>query len=178
MSKVEKAAIDTMFRTRWMIRSDYDAVCYIDEHSNPDPMTVEDLTRMHNAANVVGLVSEDHSLDVAAYLLYQMHETRIRILRMGVYPAARRQGHGTGLVNRVTEKPATKLAIERDEVSTVVRESDLPAQLMFRKAGFVASLPLLHDYFADGERGYYMRYVHPIEPSANRISGLLNEFDS
>ena len=76
---------------------------------------------------------------------FTSQQPRVELLHVFVAPTWRRQGIGKALLERFEPFPNTK---EEYYVQAVVPESELPVQLMLRKAGFKANR-VLRRYFVD-----------------------------
>ena len=82
---------------------------------------------------------------VVAFMIYELHRTRLHVLNFAVRRSHRRFSVGTQMM----EKLATKLSAERrDRILLEVRERNLPAQLFFRSLGYRA-ISVLKDFYED-----------------------------
>ena len=109
--------------------------------------------------------------EVAGFMIYELHKTRIHILSFAVHPDFRRQNVGTAMV----EKLVSKLAYQRrNRIVLEVRETNLPAQLFFRKLGFRATGVLKSFYEDTPEDAFLMQFrqAHESlqEDSSSRIA--------
>ena len=106
---------------------------------------------------------------VVAFMIYELHRSRLHMLNFAVTRSHRRLGIGT----RMMEKLAGKLTPERrDRIALEVRETNLPAQLFFRSLGFRAT-SVLKDFYQDTtEDAYIMQYLcQPEVEMPRRMAG-------
>ena len=138
---------------RWMIRRDMREVLGIEQDAFP--WSDEDFTRCLRQRNCIGMVAEAGD-SVVAFMIYELHRTRLHVLNFAVRRSHRRFSVGTQMM----EKLATKLSAERrDRILLEVRERNLPAQLFFRSLGYRA-ISVLKDFYEDTtEDAYLMQYL-------------------
>ena len=119
------------------------------------PWSDEDFTRCLRQRNCIGMVAESGD-SVVAFMIYELHRSRLHVLNFAVARSHRRLGVGT----RMMEKLVGKLSPERrSRIVLEVRETNLPAQLFFRSLGFRA-ISVLKDFYQDTtEDAYLMHYV-------------------
>ena len=151
MSQQEKVRI----HVRWMIRRDLREVLDIEQEAFEFPWSDEDFTRCLRQRNCIGMVAEAGD-SVVAFMIYELHRSRLHVLNFAVARSHRRYGIGT----RMMEKLVGKLTPERrSRIVLEVRETNLPAQLFFRALGFRAT-SVLRDFYQDTtEDAYLMHYV-------------------
>jgi ribosomal-protein-alanine N-acetyltransferase len=139
---------------RWMIRRDMPEVLGIEQEAFEFPWSEEDFTECLRQRNCIGMVAEIAD-SVVAFMIYELHRSRLHVINFAVARAHRRLGIGT----RMMEKLAGKLTPERrDRIALEVRETNLPAQLFFRSQGFRAT-SVLKDFYQDTtEDAYVMQY--------------------
>lgn len=148
---------------RWMVRRDMAPVLEIERESFEFPWREEDFVRVLRQRNCIGMVAEycnpklpENQLEVAGCMVYEMDKTRIHLLTLAVAPEFRRRGVGSQMVDALVKKLSTQ---RRRRITLEVRESNLPAQLFFRTAGFRA-VSVLRDFYDDtDEDAYLMEYV-------------------
>lgn len=140
---------------RWMIRRDMAEVLEIEQEAFEFPWSDEDFTRCLRQRNCIGMVAEAGD-SVVAFMIYELHRTRLHVLNFAVRRTHRRFGVGTQMM----EKLSTKLSAERrDRILLEVRETNLPAQLFFRSLGYRA-ISVLKDFYEDTtEDAYLMQYL-------------------
>lgn len=145
---------------RWMIRRDMPEVLAIEQQAFEFPWSEEDFTNCLRQRNCIGMVAEIAD-SVVAFMIYELHRTRLHVLNLAVARAHRRLGIGT----RMMEKLVGKLTPERrNRVALEVRETNLPAQLFFRSLGFRAT-SVIKDFYQDTtEDAYLMHYL--LQPAA------------
>jgi ribosomal-protein-alanine N-acetyltransferase len=103
---------------------------------------------------------------VVAFMIYELHRSRLHVLNFAVARSHRRLGIGT----RMMEKLVGKLSPERrNRIVLEVRETNLPAQLFFRSLGFRA-ISVLKDFYQDTtEDAYLMHYVSLVAAGAETV---------
>ena len=152
---------------RWMIRRDMSEVVAIERESFEFPWSEEDFTRCLRQRNCIGMVAEMAD-SVVAFMIYELHRTKLHMLNFAVLRSHRRLGIGT----RMMQKLVAKLAPDRrGRIILEVRETNLPAQLFFRALGFRATT-VLKDFYQDStEDAYMMQYCLDPLPAERRLAG-------
>jgi [ribosomal protein S18]-alanine N-acetyltransferase len=158
---------------RWMIRRDMPEVLAIENTSFEFPWSEEDFIRCLRQRNCIGMVAECEER-IVGYMIYELHRQRLHLLNFAVHGEFRRRG----IARRMIEKLVAKLSVQRrDRILLEVRETNLPAQLFFRKLGFRATA-VLRDFYDDTvEDAYLMQFrcqttaEEAVDPN-NRISRL------
>lgn len=140
---------------RWMIRRDMPEVLGIEQQAFEFPWSDEDFTNCLRQRNCIGMVAEIAD-SVVAFMIYELHRTRLHVINFAVARSHRRLGVGM----RMMEKLVGKLTPERrNRIVLEVRETNLPAQLFFRAQGFRAT-SVLRDFYQDTEEdAYVMQYT-------------------
>lgn len=158
---------------RWMIRRDMSEVLTIERESFEFPWFEEDFIRCLRQRNCIGMVAE-HGERVVGFMIYELHKTRLHILNFAVAKGMRNRGIG----RQMADKLASKLSSQRrTKITLEVRETNLPAQLFFKKVGFRATT-VLRSYYEDSpEDAYVMQFLCAAEEFAesfpvNRIDRL------
>jgi ribosomal-protein-alanine N-acetyltransferase len=89
------------------------------------------------------------------FMIYELHKTRLHLLNFAVSKEYRRQAVGTQMLAKLVAKLSSQ---RRTRILLEVRETNLAAQLFFRKAGFRA-VSVLRDFYEDTtEDAYLMQY--------------------
>ncbi len=140
---------------RWMIRRDMPEVLSIEQEAFEFPWSDEDFTRCLRQRNCIGMVAEVGD-SVVAFMIYELHRTRLHVLNFAVRRSHRRLGIGTQMMGKLF----AKLSVERrDRILLEVRERNLPAQVFFRSLGYRA-ISVLKDFYEDStEDAYLMQYL-------------------
>ena len=139
---------------RWMIRRDMQEVLTIEKEAFEFPWSDEDFTRCLRQRNCIGMVAE-MSDSVVAFMIYELHRSRLHMLNFAVLRSHRRLGIGTQMMRKLVAKLAPE---RRSRIVLEVRETNLPAQIFFRSLGFRA-LSVLKDYYQDtAEDAYLMQF--------------------
>ncbi len=152
---------------RWMIRRDMPEVLTIEQEAFEFPWSEEDFTRCLRQRNCIGMVAEMAD-SVVAFMIYELHRTKLHVLNFAVLRSHRRLGIGT----RMLEKLIGKLTPDRrGRIVLEVRETNLPAQLFFRSLGFRATT-VLKDFYQDSTEDAYLMQFHaePL-PAQRRMAG-------
>jgi ribosomal-protein-alanine N-acetyltransferase len=156
---------------RWMIRRDMAEVLAIEAESFEFPWLEEDFIRCLRQRNCIGMVAE-YDERVVGFMIYELNKTRIQVLNFATAAEYRRRGVGSQMVAKLIGKLSNQ---RRTRIALEVRETNLPAQLFFRAAGFRA-VSVLRDYYEDTpEDAYAMQYRFRPERTAvfqptNRIA--------
>jgi ribosomal-protein-alanine N-acetyltransferase len=154
---------------RWMIRRDMTEVIGIEQEAFEFPWSEEDFTRCLRQRNCIGMVAELAD-SVVAFMIYELHRSRLHMLNFAVMRSHRRLGVGTQMM----EKLVAKLTPDRrGRIALEVRETNLPAQLFFRSLGFRAT-SVLKDFYRDStEDAYLMHYCLEAAtlPMERRLAG-------
>jgi ribosomal-protein-alanine N-acetyltransferase len=154
-----------------MIRRDMPEVLEIEQEAFEFPWSEEDFTRCMRQRNCIGMVAEIAD-SVVAFMIYELHRSRLHVLNFAVRRSHRRLGIGTQMM----EKLVAKLSPERrSRIVLEVRERNLPAQLFFRSLGYRA-ISVLKDFYQDTtEDAYLMQYAIPTvaaeEVAQRRLAG-------
>ena len=107
---------------------------------------------------------------VVAFMIYELHKTRLHILNFAVHSEFRRKSVGEAMA----EKLIGKLSLQkRDRILLEVRETNLAAQIFFRAQGFRA-VSIMRDFYDDTtEDAYLMQYQHAASKESENGSVLL-----
>ena len=158
---------------RWMIRRDMPEVLEIEKSCFEFPWSEEDFIRCLRQRNCIGMVAE-HDDRVIGFMIYELHKNQLHVLNFAVAADVRRSGVGGQMVAKLVGKLSHQ---RRDRIMLEIRETNLEAQVFFRKQGFVA-VSVLRDYYDDTtEDAYVLQYrlkadaAEEFEPS-NRIQRL------
>ena len=109
---------------------------------------------------------------IVGFMIYELNRNQLHVLNFAVRADFRRRGLGSQMLDKLVSKLSQQ---RRTRISLEVRESNLAAQLFFRKAGFRA-ISVLRDYYDDTtESAYVMDYVLESAEAAaplNRITRM------
>ena len=173
-----------MIYVRWLIKRDMPEVLRIEQQSFEHAWTEKDFLSCLRHRNVIGMVAEQGE-KVVGFMIYELHKAKLHVVKLGVAPEHRRQGHcETGKRWDTVSTPSTggigtlllrelisKLAAHRRTAITVdVRETNLGAQLFFKASGFEAVRVLRGWYEDTGEDAYRMGYCIRAEASTPGVS--------
>lgn len=155
---------------RWMIRRDMPEVLAIENEAFEFPWSEEDFTRCLRQRNCIGMVAE-YADSVVAFMIYELHRSRLHMINFAVLRSHRRLGIGTQMLRKLVAKLAPE---RRNRIVLEVRETNLPAQLFFRAHGFRAT-SVLKDFYQDtAEDAYLMQFCLESEAVAlppRRLAG-------
>lgn len=141
---------------RWMIRRDMPEVLAIENQSFEFPWSEEDFIRCLRQRNCIGMVAEFDER-IVGFMIYELHKNRLHILNFAVREEFRRRRVGEQMMRKLVSKLSQQ---RRNRILLEVRETNLNAQLFFRKAGFRA-ISLLRAFYEDTpEDAYLMQYVY------------------
>jgi ribosomal-protein-alanine N-acetyltransferase len=123
--------------------------------------------------NAIGVIAE-YNYQVIGFMIYELHKGTIHLINIAVDPEFRRHGIGSQMVRSVINKlPQQK----REAIILSVRESNLSAQLFFKRIGFHA-VGVDRKFFEDvNEDAYNFRFQleRPEFASTNRISKYIED---
>lgn len=158
---------------RWMIRRDMPHVLAIEQEAFEFAWSEEDFIRCLRQRNCIGMVAEIED-KIVGFMVYELHKSRLHLLNFAVSGSWRRQGIGTQMANKLLGKLSQQ---RRTRVLLEVRETNLAAQLFFRKVGFRAVSVLRSFYDDTPEDAYVMQYRYQASAEEsilplNRISRL------
>jgi [ribosomal protein S18]-alanine N-acetyltransferase len=150
---------------RWMIRRDMPEVLNIERESFEFPWFEEDFIRCLRQRNCIGMVAEQGER-VVGFMIYELHKSRLHILNFAVAKGVRMRGIG----RQMADKLASKLSSQRrTRITLEVRETNLAAQLFFKKVGFKA-INVLRSYYEDSpEDAYVMQFACPADEFADSL---------
>src|SRR5579863_6922124 len=162
----------TRVHIRWMIRRDMPEVLQTETQSFDFAWTEEDFLRCLRQRNCIGMVAE-HGEQVVGFMIYELHKTKLHVLNFAVHPTWRHHGVGAAMVGKLVSKLSSH---RRTRIMLEVRETNLAAQLFFRKQEFKAVRVLRAFYEDSGEDAFLMQYrladdtSDDFEESVNRIA--------
>jgi [ribosomal protein S18]-alanine N-acetyltransferase len=139
---------------RWMIRRDMPEVLQAEQLSFEYSWTEEDFLRCLRQRNCIGMVAE-HGEKVVGFMIYELHKNKLHILNFAVHPSWRRVSVGAQMVAKLISKLSSH---RRTRITLEVRETNLVAQLFFRKQEFRAVRVLRSFYEDSGEDAFLMEY--------------------
>ena len=170
--ELSESTVPLRTQIRWLIRRDMDSVLAIERSSFEFPWTEEEFLSCLRQRNCIGTVAEvDH--EIVGFMIYELHQSMLRILNFAVSPDCRRKGVGGQMVQRLIDKLSQQ---RRREIVLEVRETNLSAQLFFKDCSFEALKVLRNHYDDTMEDAYYMRYslsniTREFIGHTNRLSG-------
>jgi [ribosomal protein S18]-alanine N-acetyltransferase len=141
--------------TRWCIRRDMPEILDIEKASFPEPWSEASFLAHLKQNNCISRVAEIGER-IAGFSVYFLMERSIEIANLAVHPDFRHQGVARTIVAELIDRLANH---RRKKLLVVVKESNLAAQLFFRRMRFVC-MGIMRSPFADSEEsGYRMEYV-------------------
>jgi ribosomal-protein-alanine N-acetyltransferase len=169
----QEAPVVVPVHIRWMIRRDMPHVLAIEQESFEFPWSEEDFIRCLRQRNCIGMVAEVED-KIVGFMVYELHKTRLHLLNFAVARSWQRRGIGGQMAHKLISKLSHQ---RRTRILLEVRETNLAAQLFFRKAGFRAVSVLRSFYDDTPEDAYVMQYRYKASREEailpmNRISRL------
>lgn len=159
---------------KWMTRKDFLEVLSIEARSFEYPWLYDDFVNHLRQRNCISLVAEtEENKAIVGFVIYEFHETTIHLLNFAVHPDYRRHKIGTQMIKKLINKLSPQIL---QRINVEIRETNLSAQLFFRKCGFKAT-NIFHKYYDNTpEDAYLMQYVHPnkIKKPDNFLSKVVN----
>ena len=170
----QKQGVKTQIR--WLIRRDMADVLEIERACFDHSWTEEDFLCSLRQRNCIGMVAEQDQ-QIVGFMIYELHKSKIQILNFAVAPWLSRHSIGSQMVERIIDKLSQQ---RRREIELEIRETNLGAQLFFKKHNFRAVGVLRHHYEDTAEDAYLMRFTlsrsddefFPEYAPKNRISEL------
>lgn len=136
---------------RWMIRRDMSSVLEIENQAFGIPWCEEDFLVCLRKRNCIGMVAEDLNERICGYMIYELEKYSMHVVNFAVDTKIHRQGVGTAMVNKLVSKLSQQ---RRQSISLEVRESNVDAQLFFRRMGFRAVGTFREHYEDTNEDAY------------------------
>lgn len=118
---------------RWLIRRDLAEVLEITSQT-PLVWSEEDFLRALRQRNIIGMIAE-HGEKVVAFMVYELHKSRLEVLNLGVHQQWRRQGVGSQMIAKLVSKLSSHC---RTWIDFRVGETNLPFLLFLKSQGFLA----------------------------------------
>jgi ribosomal-protein-alanine N-acetyltransferase len=145
---------------RWLIRRDMPEVLQIERLCFEFPWTDEDFMGCLRQRNCIGMVAEDEAGTIVAFMVYELHKSRLAILNFCVGVRWQRMGVGTQMVGKLIDKLHQQ---RRNEIVVETRERNLDAQMFFKAMGFRATHVVRDHYEDTDEDCYVFQYRLPRE---------------
>lgn len=139
---------------RWMIRRDMPDVLRIEQSDFDSLWSDEDFVAHIMQRTCIGYVAE-HKYQPVGFMVYEIHESKLHILKLAVEPNVRRSGVGRRLVERLIGKLSEQ---RRTQITVDVHEGNLSAQLFLASQGFRCSR-IERDAYADECSAYRFTYT-------------------
>ena len=118
------------------------------------PWREEEFIRCLEQPSCKGMVAE-HEDRVVGFMIYELNKTQIQVLNFATAADCFRKGVGAQMLSKLIRKLSAK---RRTEITVKICETNLPAQLFFRDAGFRVVSILRDEYDETPEDAYLMRY--------------------
>lgn len=154
---------------RWMIRKDMPEVLRIEEESFDHPwseQTILDVLRQRNCIAML-IQHKDETTghnEIAGFMIYELHKTRLHLLDLAIARKHRRKGLGTQLMQKLVGKLS---AVRRSSLVVEVCERNMTAQMFFRELGFKAVRVIRGHYEITNEDAYQFVWRIPVEALAD-----------
>ena len=147
---------------RWLVGRDMAEVLSIEQESFEFPWSEDDYRRCLRSRNCIGMVA-DYQGQVVGYMIYELGKNKIQLLNMATAKQYRRCGIATQMIAKLIGKLSLQ---RRSRITLEIRETNLPAQLFFRSAGFRATQVLKNYYEQMQEDAYLMQFRYTPEDNA------------
>jgi len=136
---------------RWLINCDLPGVLDIERQSFETPWCERHFLCCLRERNCIGMVAE-YNNRIIGFMIYELFKAKLQLLNFAVAPEFRRQAVGSQMIEKLVDKLSQQ---RRKEIVLEVRESNLAAQIFFKKQGFKAVL-VLHNYYGDVNEDAYV----------------------
>lgn len=145
------------------------------EHDLPDILKIErkcyefpcrkrEFMHMFSRPNVFCIVCEYHERAIG-YLIYEVRRHHVAMLSLAVDPAFQRKG----VAKMMGQKWMQAMSYLKNKVTMIVRDKNLPAQMLLKSLGFKAVVILQSPYDVVNDDGYVMECqlgkCHEFEPA-------------
>ncbi len=145
---------DLQVHIRQLVNGDAPEVMAIERDAYEFPWSKRDFVICNRQPRCTTMVAE-HDDRAIGFIVYDVGKTEFRILNLATAMDYRLNGVATQLVAEIVYKLTP---LRRTDIITEIRETNLPAQLFFRRQGFRV-VAILRDYYFDTpEDAYSMRY--------------------
>lgn len=158
-----------MIEISWLIRAEMPEILVIENESFEFPWSEEDFEKCLVQRNNIGMVARLDG-ELAGFMIYELTKDRLSLSNFAVGKEHRRKGVGTAMVEKLVSKLSPQ---RRKHIDVFLRESNLAAQVFFKKNGFFWEETLKGMYEETDEDCYRMTYSL-IPRVTNRISSRLN----
>jgi ribosomal-protein-alanine N-acetyltransferase len=139
---------------RWALRRDMPEVLAIENQCFQWPWSEDDFIRWLRERNVIAMVAEANER-IVGFMVYELHKHKLHILNFAVHEDFRYKGVGSQMIAKLVSKLSDD---RRAKMVLEVRETNLDAQLFFKRMGFEC-IESLRDYYEEtGEDAY--RFVY------------------
>jgi ribosomal-protein-alanine N-acetyltransferase len=141
-------------RLTWMIRKHFPEVLGIEQDCfGKYAWSEKELADTLSSRGCIGFVAICEKSDaVVGYMVYESCKDKLKLLNLAVDPAHFRHGIGSQLIAKLVGKLTSN---RRTRISTIVRESNLGAQLFLKAVGFRAQVPILKGHYSDTKDDAY-----------------------
>lgn len=150
------STIKSTIHIRCMIRRDMPAVLAIEESSFEFHWTEEEFIRYLRQRDHICILAELESEPIG-FMIYELHKSRLGLLKFVVDARHRRMGVGSDLMARLGGN-LTVNPRHRNRITLEVRETNLVAQKFLKSMGFKATGVLRNRYEEAAEDAYQMEY--------------------
>jgi len=148
---------------RWMIRRDMPEVLEIESMNFDGPWSEEEFVTELRNRNCIGRVAE-HDERIVGFMVYRLHKARVHLINFAVKVSFHGKGVGRSMIEELIERSRNN----RHAIVVHVRETNVDAQLFFKRMGFRA-ISIIRNYYDDIDDAYVMewgRFKKPISEGA------------
>ena len=153
-----------------MLLGDLPAVLAIEEASFPRPWSEKGFAAILRLAKVYRAYVFEPRHEIVGYLIFDQRDQDVHLLKLAVHPEHRGQGHASHMLSELETEAIAFLTARQDQAGRdappngvalgrmvlELQESNLAAQLLYRKLGFRATRILRGLYPEADEDGYRM----------------------
>ena len=141
-------------KIRWMLHTDLEKIQEIEDASFLYPWDKHEFLSIFKQRNCIGLVA---TLDntIVGYIVYEIFENNYEILNFVIKKQFRRRRFGTVLLNNLLRKLDLN---KRTKVILKISETNLEAQMFFKKQNFLYTATLKNYYDEVDFDAYLMEY--------------------
>jgi ribosomal-protein-alanine N-acetyltransferase len=119
---------------RWLIRRDMPEVLAIESQSFGEQWSEAEFVACLKKRNAIGCVAETEFSNVLGFMIYELRQSTIRILKFAVDSKVRRSGIGRQMADRIKDKLRQQY---RTEAAIAIPDTMLTAHMFFAACGFI-----------------------------------------
>jgi ribosomal-protein-alanine N-acetyltransferase len=142
---------------RWVLRQDLQCIATIELDAFKFPKSDVELERYLKRRDCAGLVVACGDT-IIGFILFEFTEDQLQIVDFAIVDDYRRRGIGTMVIDKLKKQMLGQIAVsKRSKIMVLVRETNLVAQLFFRKNGFKSG-QVIRGHYRDEPEDAYLLY--------------------